>query len=421
MKGDVLITDARLVGVGPPGQRRGKDMARVEVIPRGDLLIRDGVIAGIEAVGANGSSSLRDATNPARTKHYPQRGQVIMPGFVDCHTHACWVGSRVDEWQEQMRGVPYLEILKRGGGIMSTVRAVRTASEKKLSETLALRLVESRQAGQSAIEVKSGYGLTTADELKMLRVIVTAKPERGMWSFPQVIPTALLGHAIDPEQSDFVRRTIEETVPAVHAEFPGIAIDAYCENGAWSREDCLRLFDRAMELGHPCRVHADQFTSLGMVSEAAKRGFVSVDHLEATTAPEIEALAASKTTAVLLPCSGFHLKGAYANGRALIDAGCAVALATNFNPGSAPCPSLPFAMALAVRHCGMTFAEAFNACTVNAAHVLGLADRGSLCVGSRGEVVSVDTSDERELAYGFGGQPRVTILPLEVDVHRFGI
>ena len=191
-------------------------------------------------------------------------GRVLLPGFVDAHTHALWAGSRADELERRRRGESYLDILRSGGGIHATVRAVRAASEAELTERLTRRLAVMLREGTTTVEVKSGYGLTTADELKMLRAIHAAAA-----GFPgTVVATALLGHAVDPATPRFTDVVIEETLPAVHAAFPGIEIDAFCEEGAWTLADCRRLLEAARALGHPVRLHADQFHRLGGVALA---------------------------------------------------------------------------------------------------------------------------------------------------------
>ena len=260
------------------------------------------------------------------------RGRVLMPAFVDAHTHALWAGDRLDEFSQRLAGKSYVEILKAGGGILSTVRAVRAASEAELAEGLAERLERMLREGSATVEVKSGYGLSTEHELKMLRAIAIAAQRFS----GTVVPTALLGHALDPEQPNFVERVISETLPAVHEEFPGIFVDAFCEEGAWSLADCARLLRRAAELGHPCRLHADQFQRLGALELSVELGLVSVDHLEASTPSDLERLARSSTFGVVLPVSGLHLDGRYANVRPFLDAGGRLVLASNCNPGSAP-------------------------------------------------------------------------------------
>ena len=371
-----------------------------EPVALGTVEVVEGVIARVEAQGER--VAVADGEVCAG-------GRVVMPAFVDCHTHALWAGDRLDEFEMKLRGASYLEILRSGGGIMSTVRAVRGASEDELSACLQERLERMRRGGTLTVEVKSGYGLTTADELKMLRVISRAGAACG--GAMTVVPTALIGHAVDREQAGFVERTITETLDAVHAEFPGITVDAYCEEGAWSFEECARLFERAMGLGHPCRVHADQFHSLGMVGWAVEHGLVSVDHLEATGAEALRALAGSGTYGVMLPCSGFSVDDRYADGRGFVDAGGVAVIATNCNPGSAPTGSMPFAVALAVRKLGFTVSEALSACTAHAAGVLGFDDRGVIACGKRGDLIVLHHRDERLLAYEFGGDPVWRVLP----------
>jgi imidazolonepropionase len=388
----LLIRNARVLTLSAgPRPRRGAHLNRLNALDRTDVLVLGDRIA---AVGH--SLSL-----PPHSRIVEGRGRVLMPGFIDCHTHACFAGSRIEEWQMRLAGKTYLEILQSGGGIMSTVRATRDAAEADLAMSLLARLRSMLRLGTTTMEVKSGYGLTPRDEVKMLRAIDAADREfEGT-----VIPTALIAHALDPEQPDQVKATLGPTLNSVHEEWPQAAIDAYCEEGAWTLEATMKLFQRAKTLGHRIRVHTDQFNSLGMIAEAVRLGATSCDHLEAATDEDLTTLATSSTVAVGLPCSGFHLDGRYAKLRSVIDQGGAVAIATNFNPGSAPCMSMPTAIALAVRGCGLTPAEAIAACTVNAAHVLGLPDRGTLAPGQRADMILLKHEDERALAYEFGGDP----------------
>lgn len=340
-------------------------------------------------------------------------GRVLMPGFVDAHTHAVFAGDRLDDFELKRQGKSYLEILAEGGGILSTVRAVRAASQDELERGLSLRLWHMLAEGTTSVEVKSGYGLTTADELKLLRAIRGAA--RG---FPgAVVATALLGHAVDPEQPHFVDHVVEETLPAVHAEFPGISIDAFCERGAWSPSDCRRLFVRALELGHPVRLHTDQFTALGGVDLALELGARSVDHLEATPLEALSRIARTDTFGVMLPVSGFHTDQRYAAGRAFLDAGGKLVLATNYNPGSSPCSSMPFVIALAVRALGLSALEAIIATTHTAAQLLGLSDRGVIRAGAHADLVLLRHRDERLLGYELGGNPvdRVWVNGRDID------
>ncbi len=385
-----LITNARVLTLD--GSNAASDLGALD---HADVLIDDG---SIRAVGPTAK-----ANAPAGVQTLDAAGRVLMPAFIDAHTHACWAGDRLDEWERKQAGATYLEILESGGGIMSTVRAVRRASQSELTESLLSRLNHMLREGTTAVEVKSGYGLSTEAELKMLRAIADAA---GRWP-GHVTPTACIGHAIDPDtdRETFIETTIHETLDAVHAEFPAVAIDAYCETGAWTFDETVRLFERAQKLDHPLRMHSDQFNELGMTRWAAENGAISVDHLEATSGDELRRLAESDTFGVMLPCSGFHVDGRYADGRTFLDAGGRLVIATNCNPGSAPTSSMPFAIALGVRHLGITAAEAILACTRNAADLLGLPERGRIAPGLRADLILLRHTDERQLGYEFGGNP----------------
>lgn len=391
----IVIRNARIVTTnGGTSALRGEKLDQLKVMNSRDVFISAGTIQRI----AEHDPELRMETGD---EVIDANGRVLMPSFVDCHTHACWAGERFEEWDQKLRGQSYQEILRQGGGIMSTVRAVRSADQSLLSDLLLKRLEQILRHGTATIEIKSGYGLNTVDELKMLRAIRDAAT-----SWPGTIElTACLGHAIDVERverSEFVRETIDATLPAVSEEFPGIAIDAYCEEGAWTVEECLELFEAAQRLGHPIRVHADQFQSLGMIDDAIPRRFLSVDHLEASDSPSLSRLAKSETFGVMLPCSGFQLDDRYGDGRSFVDFGGALAIASNYNPGSAPCASMQMAIALASRKLGLTPAESINAATINAAMLLGMSDRGRIEEGLRADLLLIEHEDERQLAYEFG-------------------
>lgn len=408
----VLFRDARVLTMGGrPGARRGRAMGELGVIPRGDVLVMDGIIA--EVTESTAPWSTRRSSLGGALRVVDARGRVVMPGFVDCHTHMCWAGSRVDEWERKLAGASYQDIAAAGGGIMSTVRAVRATTQGELACDLLGRIDAAVRSGSTTIEVKTGYGLTLEHERRMMLAIEQA---RG-FSAASLVPTLLLGHAIDVDDplgaSGFVQRTIEITLPELSREFGcSPCVDAFCEQGAggWSVEQCARLFQRAKALGHPVRVHADQFTSLGMVPAAIALGARSIDHLEASTADDLRALAQSHSIGVVLPVCGLHLDGRSANARGLIDAGGAVALATNANPGSAPCVSMSMAIGLGVRGCRMTCAEALIASTANAAAVLGLGDRGYIAPGARADLLLLEVSDEREIAYTLGTSPIESVM-----------
>lgn len=395
----LLITNARIVTPPALGPRRGTEMNELRVLEGVSVRVRDGVIEQVAP---------KLAPEPGDTV-IDARGCVVMPGFVDSHTHACFAGSRLDEWEQRLAGVSYLDVLRRGGGIMHTVRETRAASPDDLAATTRERLLLMVESGSTTIEVKSGYGLTADAELKMLRAI----SEAAIGVPATVAATALLGHAIDPEssRSGFIDTTVRETLDAVHREFPAVPIDAFCEDGAWTKQEATLLLARARDLGHPVRIHADQFNSLGMVEAAIELGARSVDHLEASTPHTLHKLADSPTIGVGLPCCGVHMTGRggaggmFADLRTLVDLGGACAIATNFNPGSAPCYSMPTAMAAAVRCCGLTWREAITAATVNSAAVLGLTDRGAIVPGARADIVMLRHRDEREICFEFGSNP----------------
>ncbi|MEO6005339.1 MAG: amidohydrolase family protein, partial [Opitutus sp.] len=290
-----LIRHARILTLAAPASgggltaaaraRRGPALRNLGIIPRGDVLITDGKIA---AVGV-------DLPAPSDAEVIEADGRVLMPGFVDCHTHACWAGDRLEEWEQQLSGTPAAETVKGNAGFVATVRAVREATRKQLAAALRVRLDRILQGGTTTVEVKSGYGLTTEAELKMLHAIQRAAQE---WP-GTVVSTALLGHGIEGDVANFTRMVVREMLPAIWHEFPGITIDACCEEGGWPVEACIRLFDRASKHGLPVRVHADQFKSLGMIPEALRLHVRSVDHLENATKADLLALAASDTFGVI--------------------------------------------------------------------------------------------------------------------------
>ncbi|MBI5771500.1 MAG: imidazolonepropionase [Verrucomicrobia bacterium] len=387
----LLIRHARILTLATGDRpRRGPTLRELGLIEKGDVLVRDGVVAEVApAIEA-----------PPDTQIIEAGGRVLMPGFVDCHTHACFAGDRLAEWEMKESGMSHTKIIQNGGGIQATVRAVRDTTRKQLAAQLRTRLDAMLREGTTTVEVKSGYGLRVDDELNLLHAI-----QRAATDWPGTVkPTALLGHAAEGDPEEFARTVVRDVLPAVAKDFPGITVDAYCEKMGWSVEACVKLFEKARK-HHPIRVHADQFSSLGMVTEALRLGARSIDHLEASTDDDLKAIADSHTYGVILPCAGFQINGRYARARKLIDAGGLLALATDFNPGTAPCSSMPFAIALAVRACRLTPAEAIAAATVNAASLLGLNDRGTIAPGQRADLLLLRHKDERSLAYEFGGNP----------------
>ncbi|MAV54464.1 MAG: imidazolonepropionase [Phycisphaerae bacterium] len=367
----ILIDNARVLTLeGPPGPRSAQWHGELGILEQGWVFARNGTI---EAVG-KGSAPQMEMLEGESFLAVDASGLVLMPTWTDCHTHACWTGTsrRIQEWAELRAGRSYLEILESGGGIMATVQAVRNASMTELSDSFLHRLTAMIALGTGTVEVKTGYGLDLETELKMLRSLHRTATEVNSKFFPMRMQGTFLGaHAIDPDQPDYVEMCINKMLPKVLEEFPCVPVDAYCEEGAWSPEDTERLLRIAKEQGCPIRVHADQFNDLGMTPRAVALGARSVDHLEASSPETLDVLANSSTIGVMLPLCGLHLDDRYADGRGIVDRGGSVAVATNCNPGSAPSPSMPLAVALAVRKNGLTPQEAIVAGTWNAACVLG--------------------------------------------------
>jgi imidazolonepropionase len=323
-------------------------------------------------------------------------GRCAIPGLVDCHTHACFAGDRVDEFSLRARGASYEDLHAAGGGILSTVRSTRAAGEAGLREALERHRGWMLAAGTTTFEAKSGYGLDRDTELAQLRAIRDAGGA----------PTWLGAHAVPPEFDSadaYLDFALAEVLPG--AARIAEAADVFLERGAFDAARARRYLEACKAAGLALRLHGDQFTEAGAIPLAIELGARSVDHLEATGAAGVVALGASDVTGVLLPASALFLDRPMPPARALVESGAAVALATDFNPGSAFCESLPLVCSLACMQLGLSPAQALSACTVNAAHVLGCADtKGRLAPGFDADVVLLDAPDWRYLAYHLGGQ-----------------
>jgi imidazolonepropionase len=324
------------------------------------------------------------------------RGRCAVPGLVDCHTHAAFAGDRVDEFSLRAAGASYEELHARGGGILSTVSATRAAGEDGLRVAVERHRGWMRRHGTTTFEAKSGYGLDRETELASLRAIRAAGG----------IPTWLGAHAVPPEFDGDGDAYLDFTLAQVLPEAARLAeaADVFVERGAFDRHQARRYLEACHAAGLALRLHGDQFTEQGAIPLAVELGARSVDHLESTGAAGVETLARSGVVGVLLPASALFLGRPMPPGRALVDAGAAVALATDFNPGSAFCESLPLCCSLAATQLRLSPGEALGACTVNAAHVLGRAGRiGRLAPGYRADLVLLDAPDWRYLAYHLGG------------------
>ena len=330
-------------------------------------------------------------------------GQSAVPGLVDCHTHVVYGGNRIHEFDLRAQGANYERIAAEGGGIKASVRLTREATEDELVVSAAKRLETMRRLGTTTAEIKSGYGLSAEHELRMLRVAKAAGKQAGV----RVLTTCLALHSTPPEADSpdaYVDYAIAEILPAC-AEWADAA-DVFLERGVFDVEQSRRFLLAAQEHGLRLRLHADQFSSMGAIPLAIELGAASVDHLEATGPEGIEQLAASNVIAVGLPVAALTLKCPMPPLRALIDAGARVALATDANPGSAPCLSLPTTMHLACSQMGLSCAEALQAATSGGAAVLGLDDEvGRLAVGFKADVVLIDNPDWRALIAQLGAEP----------------
>ena len=413
---DLLIRNAAqlVTCTSPSGPKRGDAMADVALIADGAVAIDDGKIV---AVGPSGELAAR--YRGRRT--IDAADKVVCPGFVDPHTHAVYAGDRVHEFELRIQGVSYMEIMAAGGGIVSTVRRTREATMAQLVNSARARLDRMLALGTTTVEIKSGYGLETATELKMLNAIEQLDAEHPL----DIVPTFLGAHTVPAEYKNdansYVNLIIEEMLPAVNewhrqsrfaAQGIALACDLFLEDHAFDPAQAQRILEAALSHGLPVKAHVDQFNSLGGVPLAIQQGAVSVDHLEVTTTADIAKLGQSDTVAVLLPAVNFNLGlMKFADGRGLIDAGAIVALATDLNPGSAPCFSMPLVMAIATRYLGLTPAEALNAATINAAHAIGQGDRvGSIEAGKQADLLIVNAPDYRHLSYLLGSNLVQTVV-----------
>ena len=388
--GRLLIRDLAQVVTASKAQAplRGPTLRELTVIEDAYVLCAGSTIAAVGRMRDLGSLD-------GDVVEVDGRGCSAVPGLVDCHTHACFLGDRASEFALRAAGASYEELHAAGGGILSTVRATRAASEDALREAVRRHRGWMLRWGTTTVEAKSGYGLDRDTELASLRA-VRAEGAVATW---------LGAHAVPPELDDadaYLDFALGEVLP--EAAQLAEAADVFVEQGAFDVVQARRYLTACREHGLTLRLHGDQFNELGAVPLAIELAARSIDHLEATTLDGVRALAASDVVGVLLPASALFLGRPMPPARALIDAGAAVAVATDFNPGSAYCESLPLVCSLAATQLRMTPEEALNACTVNAAHVLGRAERvGRLAPGFAADCVVVDGPDWRHLAYHLGG------------------
>jgi imidazolonepropionase len=399
----MLIHSASQVVSPKGGPQRGNDLGDLRIIPEGAVLIRSGKILEVAP-----SADLL-AAYPAEER-WDAGEKVLLPGFVDPHTHAVWAGDRALEFESRLAGMSYLEILEAGGGILSTVQATRQASLEELKRQTCSRIQSMFSHGTTTLEAKSGYGLDQETEMKCLQALLELDEEVPA----DIVLTYLGAHAVPPEYrgdpAGYTDYLCGQLLPdlvgwwSLHTDKPLPFVDVFCERGAFDLQQSRRILEKARELGFPTKIHADEFQNLGGAKLAAELGAVSADHLVVTSAEDIEALGQSDTVAVALPCTPFGLaEPEYTPAQQILNANGVLAIATDLNPGTAWCESMQFAIALACRYLKLTPAQALAAGTINAAAAIGQADRvGSLDPGKDADIILLDVPDYRHLGYRFG-------------------
>lgn len=378
--------------------RKGADMASLHTVEKAAIVVTDGVIDY-----AGPQSDMPAVTDESRYSHIDAGGCAVLPGFVDSHTHLIFGGYRPDEFEWRLKGDSYMSIMERGGGIQSTVNATRTESAEALARKAQWFIDRMAAMGVTTVEAKSGYGLDTATELKMLDAIdrLASDPNQKL----RIVATFLGAHAVPKEYkgrtAEYVDLMISEMLPAVKGK--ARFCDIFTEKNVFEIEDSRRFLKAAREAGFKLKLHADEIVTLGGAELAAELGAVSADHLLHVSDQGVEDMAAAGVVATLLPLTAFTLKEPYAPARKFIDSGAAVALATDLNPGSCFSGSIPLTIALACIYMNMTIEETITALTINGAAAVDLAERtGSLEQGKDADIIILNTDNYRMLPYYVG-------------------
>lgn len=400
MSENLIIFDARVVTPTGFAARKGTEMGELLVMEHATIEVTDGVIT---YVGPNRGEN-RDGYYQ-HYWHYNARGRCVLPGFVDSHTHFVFGGERADEFSWRLKGESYMSIMERGGGIVSTVKATRASNFIRLRAKAEGFLKQMNAMGVTTVEGKSGYGLDKETELMQLRIMRSLNGDEHRRV--DIVPTFLGAHAVPQEYAgrtdDYVDFLIREVMPCVAEAGLAEFCDVFCEQGVFSIEQSRRLLLAARGMGFDLKLHADEIVPLGGAGLAAELSATSADHLLHASDVDIRAMAEKGVVATLLPLTAFALKEPYARGRAMIDAGCAVALATDLNPGSCFSGSIPLTFALACIYMQMSIEEAITALTLNGAAALNRAGSiGSIEVGKKGDLVVLNTDNYHFLPYYIG-------------------
>jgi imidazolonepropionase len=400
----LIIGASQLLTLRGGAPRRGNSLSQLDVVPDGAVLVRDGRIAAV------GPRAQIEAHKEARqAQKLDVGGRVVLPGFVDSHTHLVHAASRAEEYELKIQGASYEEIARKGGGIRNSVKKLRAATAEALKARARAALKEFASYGTTTVEAKSGYGLDVASELKILRLHQELQREQPL----EIVSTFLGAHVVPPEfrgKPDGAERylavLLEQMLPEIVNEGLAEFCDVFCDRGAFTRAQAQRILSEAQEHGLAPRLHAEQLSRTGATQLGVALGAASCDHLEQVNAADIRALAKSKTVATLLPGCDFYLGWKdYAPARKLIEAGAVVALATDYNPGTSPTVSMPMILSLACSELRMTPAEAIVAATFNAAYALKREQHmGSLEPGKVADLAVFEVEDYREIPYYFGMQ-----------------
>jgi imidazolonepropionase len=401
MNGNFIVKNAaELVTCSGRAAKKGREMSELGIIADGAVLIENGRISRVGPSDALLTELAATGADLSGFEIIDAAGKAVLPGFVDSHTHLVFGGFRAEEFAWRLKGESYMDILARGGGILSTVRATRQASRAELVQEGLKRLDSMLAFGVTTVEGKSGYGLDRETEIKQLE----AMAELDRRHPADVVATFMGAHAVLPEwkgrEDAYIDFLLTEVVPEVAERRLAEFCDVFCEKGVFSVAQSRRLLTKAAESGLKSKLHADEIVPLGGAELAAEIGAVSADHLLHASDEGVRAMAAAGVTATLLPATAFSLKEPYARGRFMIDAGCAVALATDFNPGSCFSESIPLAAALAALYMGLTPEEIVTALTINAAAALGRAGSiGSLDPGKQGDLIVLEHPSYRFIPY----------------------